>query len=58
MTWRKSSYSNGGNGACVEVAVLVDRVGVRDSKNATGPTLAFGPTSWRAFIGRATRPVR
>jgi uncharacterized protein DUF397 len=58
MTWRKSSHSNAGNGACVEVAVSVERVGVRDSKNVTGPTLAFEPATWRAFTGRAARPVR
>jgi hypothetical protein len=50
ISWRKSSYSNGGNGDCVEVAVRPERVGVRDSKNADGPTLAFSPTTWRAFL--------
>jgi len=58
MTWRKSSYSNGTNGDCVEVAVLVERVGVRDSKNVTGPTLSFEPGTWRDFLTRATRPGR
>lgn len=50
MTWRKSSYSGGTNGACVEVAVSTEAVGVRDSKNNSGPTLAFKPTAWRAFV--------
>ena len=50
MTWRKSSYSAGGNGACVEVRVTAEAVGVRDSKNNSGPTLAFEPTAWRAFV--------
>lgn len=50
VCWRKSSYSGGsGNGACVEVAFGSERVGVRDSKNATGPTLAFTATAWRAL---------
>jgi hypothetical protein len=48
--WRKSSYSGGsGSTDCVEVAFVAEAVGVRDSKNATGPRLAFPPTTWRAF---------
>lgn len=48
--WRKSSYSGAsGNTNCVEVAWVAARVGVRDSKNDAGPTLAFPPTAWRAF---------
>ncbi|MCX0271915.1 DUF397 domain-containing protein [Nocardia zapadnayensis] len=48
-TWYKSSYSQAG-GDCVEVAHLVDRVGVRDSKDPTGPALVFGPGEWEAFL--------
>lgn len=49
--WRKSSYSNGEGAECVEVADgLPDLVGVRDSKNPTGPALLFPAASWRAFI--------
>ena len=48
LVWRKSSYS-GGNGECVEVAV-VSRVLVRDSKNPSGPTLAFDQPTWRTFL--------
>jgi Domain of unknown function (DUF397) len=49
--WRKSSWS-ANNGNCVEVARLVGgRVGVRDSKDAQGPVLAFSPDAWRAFVG-------
>ena len=41
-SWRKSSYSgSSGNGNCVEVAMSSKAVGVRDSKNTTGPTLTF-----------------
>ena len=46
--WFKSSRSNGG-GECVEVAWLDGGVGVRDSKNPTGPALVFTPGEWRAF---------
>jgi hypothetical protein len=38
--WRKSSFSNGQGGACVEVASGLDRV--RDSKNPGGPVLRVG----------------
>jgi hypothetical protein len=51
--WRKSSYSGGsGNNSCVEVAFVADAVGVRDSKNTQGPTLAFSPAAWRGFVTR------
>lgn len=49
--WRKSSRSGGGDN-CVEVAFAADgTVGVRDSKNPTGPVLEFTPTEWDAFAG-------
>ncbi|WP_149262223.1 DUF397 domain-containing protein [Actinomadura sp. K4S16] len=31
--WRKSSYSGGDEGNCVEIAGLHDHIGIRDSKN-------------------------
>lgn len=47
--WRTSSYS-GQNGSCVEVArTLSGFVAVRDSKDRSGPVLAFAPDEWRAF---------
>jgi Domain of unknown function (DUF397) len=49
-SWRKSSYSNGGNGNCMEVAVGTEAIGVRDSKNVTGPTLEFSADQWRTFL--------
>ncbi|MDF5758388.1 DUF397 domain-containing protein [Spongiactinospora sp. TRM90649] len=50
-TWRTSSRS-GGDGNCVEVAFASDGVvGVRDSKNRSGPRLEFAPAEWQAFIG-------
>ncbi|WP_405093072.1 DUF397 domain-containing protein [Micromonospora sp. NBC_01392] len=51
--WRKSSRSSTNGGACVEVADnLSGVVGVRDSKDPTGPALAFEPGSWRAFVAQ------
>ncbi|MBF6163523.1 DUF397 domain-containing protein [Streptomyces gardneri] len=47
--WFKSSRSGGGK-ECVEVAHLEGGlVGVRDSKNPTGPALIFTPGQWDAF---------
>ncbi|WP_027659882.1 DUF397 domain-containing protein [Salinispora fenicalii] len=55
--WRKSTRSSGGgNGDCVEVADnLPGVVGVRDSKDPTGPALVFGPEAWQAFVTQARR---
>lgn len=47
-TFRKSPTS--GDGDCVEVATLDGVIGVRDSKNTTGPVLEFTPSEWRAFV--------
>ncbi|MFJ9587374.1 DUF397 domain-containing protein [Streptomyces acidicola] len=49
--WRKSSYSNGSGGDCVEVAPNLPGITpVRDSKNPRGPKLAFRAEAWAAFI--------
>jgi len=49
--WRKSTRSSGGDN-CVEVAVATDgAVGLRDSKDQTGPVLEFSPTAWAEFLG-------
>jgi Domain of unknown function (DUF397) len=50
-TWRKSSFSNGQGGACVEVATnLPAVVAVRDSKDPDGGVLRFGPDEWKTFV--------
>ncbi|CAM4132237.1 DUF397 domain-containing protein [Nocardia ninae] len=46
--WFTSSHSGGGQD-CVEVAFHGGIVGVRDSKNPTGPALVFTPSEWAAF---------
>jgi hypothetical protein len=49
-TWRKSSYSGGNGGNCLEVARnLPGIVAVRDSKDRTGPVLTFTPAEWETF---------
>lgn len=53
--WKKSSRSGASGGNCVEVAGnLPGIVGVRDSKDPTGPALVFGPGAWRAFVASTT----
>lgn len=51
VAWRKSSYSSGNGGACVEVADgMKGTVPVRDSKDPHGPALLFRPEAWAAFV--------
>jgi len=49
-TWRKSTYSNGSGGNCLEVADLPNGRAVRDSKHPQGPILVFATDQWRAFV--------
>ncbi|MCZ7459125.1 DUF397 domain-containing protein [Streptomyces sp. WMMC940] len=52
VRWRKSSYSNGTGGECLEVAEGFSRVvPVRDSKTPHGPVLAVGAGAWSSFVG-------
>lgn len=46
--WRKSSRSNAQGGDCVELAALPSGIGIRDSKNPTGPILSVD----RAQLGQ------
>lgn len=50
LTWKKSSYSAGNGGSCVEVAVTAAALKVRDSKDPNGPQLTFSMTGWTAFV--------
>ena len=47
--WHKSTLS-AANG-CVEVAIQVDGVAVRDTKDRNGPVLKFSRDEWAAFLG-------
>jgi hypothetical protein len=49
-TWRKSTYSGGSGGECIEVADGLPVIPVRDSKDPDGPALVFNPAAWTAFI--------
>ncbi|GIL28479.1 hypothetical protein NUM_37330 [Actinocatenispora comari] len=46
--WFKSSRSSS-NASCVEVR-FAGAVGVRDSKDRSGPTLDVDAAAWRAFV--------
>jgi hypothetical protein len=52
--WRKSSYSQTVASDCVEVALSMSEVAVRDSKNSSGPTLSFGVEAWRGLLRART----
>ena len=55
--WRKSSYSGGSGGDCVEVRDGTGRVLVRDTKDRTGPVVPFTPEAWRRFAARVKRSL-
>jgi hypothetical protein len=50
VAWRKSSRSGSGSN-CVEVA-FTPAPAVRDSKNPSGPILAFPVSAWLTFLRR------
>ncbi|MFJ9084868.1 DUF397 domain-containing protein [Streptomyces sp. NPDC102384] len=65
--WRKSSYSNGQGGDCVEVAYdfvgaarvadgVAGVVPVRDSKVPDGHVVVIGAAAWAAFVTGTVRP--
>ncbi|MBH1933755.1 DUF397 domain-containing protein [Streptomyces sp. AV19] len=50
--WFKSSYSGQNNGgACVSVAALPERIGVRDAKRRNGPAFLIPRLAWTSFVG-------
>ena len=53
MKWRKSSYSGGNGGNCIEVGSAQATVAVRDTKQSeSGPVLVFSSAAWRRFADR------
>ncbi|WP_052069319.1 DUF397 domain-containing protein [Streptacidiphilus albus] len=50
--WRKSTYSGQNGGDCIEAdhVSFGDAVPVRDSKDVSGPVLAFSAAAWSAFV--------
>ncbi|HEY6786462.1 MAG TPA: DUF397 domain-containing protein [Trebonia sp.] len=55
--WRKSSYSDGNGGSCVETADGDGAVLVRDTTDRGGLTLSVPAPAWLSFINgvRASR---
>lgn len=53
--WRTSSYSSNGEN-CVEVAVVPERMLVRDSKCPEAGMIEFTSPAWSAFIRVAVAP--
>jgi hypothetical protein len=54
--WRKSSYGNGDDCSCIEVAVVAGSkegsdhvIAMRNGEDPDGPVLIFTPDEWRAF---------
>ncbi|MFJ3974701.1 DUF397 domain-containing protein [Streptomyces sp. NPDC090021] len=49
--WRKSSYSSGDGGTCVEVLDChPSGIPVRDSKTPHGPAVVFSAAGWSSFV--------
>jgi hypothetical protein len=47
--WRKSSYSDGNGGDCVETASGNGVILVRDTTDRDGVTLSIPATAWQGF---------
>jgi Domain of unknown function (DUF397) len=57
-TWRKSSYSGGNGGGCVEAGVPeAGTVLARDTTNRDGGAIAFTAGAWQRFISSIDAPV-
>ena len=47
--WRKSSYSDGNGGACVEAATGTGTILIRDTTDRDGATLSIPADAWQQF---------
>ncbi|MFI0448586.1 DUF397 domain-containing protein [Actinomadura sp. 6N118] len=53
VQWRKSSYSQGGQGECVEVSTNLAGVAlIRDSKDPAGDSLRLGAGALAGFLAQ------
>ncbi|GAO08709.1 protein of unknown function [Streptomyces sp. 2112.2] len=48
--WYKSSYSSGDTGNCIEIVNLSSQIGIRDSKDTSGPALVVSTAAWSSFV--------
>ena len=55
--WFKSSYSEANGTGCIEIVHLTHtaEVGIRDSKDKTGPALVIPAAAWTAFVSDVRR---
>jgi hypothetical protein len=53
--WFKSTFSEGGSDACVEVRITDTATGVRDSKNPAGSRLTLSRQAFDAFLTGITQ---
>jgi hypothetical protein len=49
VDWRKSTYSDGNGGSCVETASGNGVILVRDTTDRDGPALAVNSSAWVTF---------
>jgi len=49
--WRKSTYSDGNGGACLETATGPGTILIRDTANRDGVTLSVPADAWQQFTG-------
>jgi Domain of unknown function (DUF397) len=54
LVWRKAQLSTN-NGSCVEVASVVGKIALRDSKDPSGAVLVYTPAEWGAFLDGAKK---
>jgi hypothetical protein len=50
LVWHKSTASANNTTGCIEAALNHKSVLIRDTKNRTGPILAFPHDEWRTFL--------
>jgi hypothetical protein len=49
--WRKSSYSSGNGGNCLELGTMPGAILIRDTKdNGRGPVLRVSPADWTRLV--------
>jgi hypothetical protein len=53
--WRKSTYSDGNGGNCVETASGHGMILIRDTADRDGQTLTFTAEAWRTFAAKLKR---
>ncbi|MFD3335165.1 DUF397 domain-containing protein [Streptomyces sp. NPDC058700] len=50
LAWKKSSYSNGSGGECLECAQTETKIFIRDSKFTQGPAISIQCAPWQTFV--------